>query len=221
MNDVSSHQLVGQEVILTAARTIFRERGFEETTMEDIARAANYTRRTLYAYFQSREEICLLVFLEGLRLRWACQREAMAREATGLDQIRAWGEALGAYYREHPHHLRLQSYWDYKGIDQGRIRSQVFDEFRSVNEEIVAGLRAAFAAGERDGSLRPGLSVDLTIGHYALTLRSVLNKLLFPGYSFAPAEVEPSYRYFLNLFLRALTLHPDDALHPTPKRGNE
>lgn len=217
MMESNGHPPTGQEVILRSARTLFQERGFEETTMEDIARAANYTRRTLYAYFQSREEICLLIFLEGLRLRWDRQREAMAREARGLDRIRAWGEALGAFYREHPHHLRIQAFWDYKGIDQSRIRPHVFDEFRRVNEEIVAGLRDAFAEGQRDGSLRPGLPVDLTIGHYALTLRSVLNKLLFPGYTFAPAEVEPSFRCYLELFLRALTRHPQDAARPATR----
>lgn len=194
-----------RERILGAARNLFLYNGFENTPMEEIARAAGYTRRTLYAHFRSREEICLVVFTNGLRLRWERQRAAMADATTGLGQIRAWGEGLYLFSREQPHDLRLQSYWDYRGIDRRAVRASVFRRFRLLNEEIVAGLRAAFELGERDATIRPGLPIDLTINQYALTLRAVLNKALFPGYSFSPTRVEAAFRHYLDLFIRSIS----------------
>ncbi|QGM99619.1 TetR/AcrR family transcriptional regulator [Methylocystis parvus] len=41
--------------IINAARSAFLEQGFAETSMEGIARAANVSKATLYAYFPSKE----------------------------------------------------------------------------------------------------------------------------------------------------------------------
>ena len=42
--------------ILAAAERLFAEKGTEKTTMDDIAREAEYSKATLYVYFQSRSE---------------------------------------------------------------------------------------------------------------------------------------------------------------------
>ena len=57
-----------QAFIVDSARRLIFERGLEAASMDDIARAAGYTRRTLYAYFRSRDDVCLQVFLAGLRI---------------------------------------------------------------------------------------------------------------------------------------------------------
>jgi AcrR family transcriptional regulator len=43
--------------IQATALRLFLERGFEQTTMDDIARAADVSRRSLFHYFASKEEI--------------------------------------------------------------------------------------------------------------------------------------------------------------------
>lgn len=46
-----------QEEIFSAASTLFAERGFEATTMEDISRKAEFAKGTLYNFFHSKEEL--------------------------------------------------------------------------------------------------------------------------------------------------------------------
>ncbi len=191
-------------LILDAARELIFAHGFDEASMEDIAKAAGYTRRTLYSYFQSREEIGLAVFLEGLRQRHREQQAAVAAAGDGLDKVRAWGEALAAFSREHPQYLRIQLYWDYKGIDESRIHPVAFDEFRALNEEIIAGLRASFEAGVRDGTIRRDLSIDAVISQYAYCLRAILSNVLFPRYTFACFEPAPYIEQYLDLFTDAI-----------------
>ena len=41
--------------LVSAARELFAERGFERTTVRDIAKAANVTERTFYRYFDGKE----------------------------------------------------------------------------------------------------------------------------------------------------------------------
>ncbi len=48
-------------LLVDVARQLFAKNGFEDTSMNDIAVAANRGRRTLYTYFNSKEEIYLAV----------------------------------------------------------------------------------------------------------------------------------------------------------------
>ena len=46
-----------QRDILTAARELFLRRGYHETTLEEIARQADFGKGTIYNYFDSKEEL--------------------------------------------------------------------------------------------------------------------------------------------------------------------
>lgn len=43
--------------ILTAADSLFKEQGFDATTIEQIAKKAEYSKPTIYSYFASKEDI--------------------------------------------------------------------------------------------------------------------------------------------------------------------
>ena len=46
-----------RHTILKVARYMFARRGAENTTMDDVAKASGFGRRTLYTYFSTREEL--------------------------------------------------------------------------------------------------------------------------------------------------------------------
>jgi AcrR family transcriptional regulator len=52
------------ERIVTAARRLFMDKGFSQTTIQDIAEAAEVGLGTLYLYANSKEDLLVLVFLE-------------------------------------------------------------------------------------------------------------------------------------------------------------
>jgi AcrR family transcriptional regulator len=59
-----------REAILAAAEVIFTERDYHEVQMDDVARASNVGKGTLYRYFPSKRELYLAVMFEGIgRLR--------------------------------------------------------------------------------------------------------------------------------------------------------
>jgi len=53
--------------ILTAAEKLFSEKGYAQTTIDDISKASEYSRRTLYAYYESKEDILHHIIEKGLR----------------------------------------------------------------------------------------------------------------------------------------------------------
>lgn len=46
-----------RENIVSAARELFEKKGIEKTTMDDIAKHADYSKSTIYVYFRSKEDI--------------------------------------------------------------------------------------------------------------------------------------------------------------------
>lgn len=57
-----------REHIMRAAETLFSEKGFEMTTIEDISKASEYSRRTIYAYYESKDDILHHIIEKGLLL---------------------------------------------------------------------------------------------------------------------------------------------------------
>jgi len=83
-----------RESIVDAALSLYEKQGYDETTMEEIAAAAEVGTSTLYRYFPTKDQILLDGLLEGDG-RLAAYFEA--RPATE-DVATALGEALNAYF---------------------------------------------------------------------------------------------------------------------------
>ncbi|WP_165855976.1 TetR/AcrR family transcriptional regulator [Marinobacter sp. JSM 1782161] len=88
--------------ILDAAETMFAEKGYDRTSMDDIARTASLSRALLYVYFKDKAAIqrgIMLRAAERLRERF---RAALETGVTGLDKIQAIGTAYYHFWQEEP-----------------------------------------------------------------------------------------------------------------------
>ena len=67
-----------QAVILSAARDMIDETGFDGVTMSALAKRAGLAKGTLYLYVRSKEELFLLLFIESMRTVVARFKEDVA-----------------------------------------------------------------------------------------------------------------------------------------------
>jgi AcrR family transcriptional regulator len=118
------------ESILQAATRLFIERGFDGTSMHEIADALGVTRTAIYYYYKNKEAI--LVALTDNITRVAAQLAEQAAQHEQLSPVEALRTVVGG-------HVRLI-------IDHG-------DQFRVVerSEERLPPKRRAAAAGYRRG----------------------------------------------------------------------
>src|SRR6188768_3924548 len=89
--------------MLDAANALFAERGYEEVSVEDIARSAGVTRGLVHHYFGGRKDVylALLERLESVReegLRPPVGRSARARVADTVSRWLDWTEANRTIY---------------------------------------------------------------------------------------------------------------------------
>jgi AcrR family transcriptional regulator len=192
--------------IIKCARRLFAQKGIENSTMEDIAVMADYTRRTLYTYFKSFDEICLLVLLEDQGIRWEMQKAAVGKADTGLAKLRAWAGTLYKFVRDNPQYARLEAYWDYRGLNPGRIGRVLFNRFVERNNKLADGLREIIRQGIADGSMRSDLHTDMIVSQFLYSLRSIINRTVSPGYSFAVFDSEEYVNNYIDLFCRGISV---------------
>jgi len=78
-----------REAIIDAALRLFDERGFEKTTIADIAAAADIAPRTFFGYFRSKEDVVFADFPEVSEQIARRLRERDEGE-TAIDALKAW-----------------------------------------------------------------------------------------------------------------------------------
>jgi AcrR family transcriptional regulator len=172
--------------------------------MEDVAREAGCTRRTFYAYFDGWEDLCVQVLLEDLNSRWEVQRQAVLEAADGVSALRTWAETYWDFARQHPESLHLQSFIDYHSISLDQVGSEARTSYRATVDPVVETLQAVFYRGQEDGSIRADLDRDECLGQFAYSLRAVMNRVLFPGESFASFDPDRFVASFIDLFMRSI-----------------
>jgi AcrR family transcriptional regulator len=150
-----------REAIVEAALRLFEERGFDQTTIADIAEAADIAPRTFFGYFPSKEDVVFADFqmtLDGLSARLADRPE----DETAIDAIRAW---IGKRLEE----MDLTD-------DRERCRKRVIGESEALAahnralmgrvEELLAG-HIARDLGDRPDDVRPRMIASAVIGALA------------------------------------------------------
>ncbi len=93
--------------ILEAARKVFAKKGFDQTTVEDIAAAAGVAKGTLYLYFRSKREIYFEALKEGLLALHAESDRRMGSCTTAAEKIRAFISTRDKYCEENSDFFRI------------------------------------------------------------------------------------------------------------------
>lgn len=140
--------------ILAAAGRLFAEKGTEKTTMDDIARAAEYSKATLYVYFQSKEEIINAILLNGMILLKQKLHEAIEGGGSWRRTCEALYLVLFRFCGENP-----LTYGVATGamslVQEGEIPSKGVSDILRVHREIDEELERFLTRGIAEGAVNP------------------------------------------------------------------
>jgi AcrR family transcriptional regulator len=139
--------------ILAAAERLFAEKGTERTTMDDIAREAEYSKATLYVYFQSKVEIINAILLSGMVLLKKKIHEAIESQPDWLPAYDAVCAAIIRFYDDNPTAFDAAT----GGICLEEEDAKGVTEILRVSKEIDEELAAFLERGTASGVVRPDL----------------------------------------------------------------
>lgn len=145
--------------ILTAARELFDVNGIDKTTMDDIARHADYSKSTIYVYFKSKEDIFNSIVGEYLDELEIEIRQSLSRETDFeksyyrfCDLLVAFEEKYPGYFASLTGDIRLNN--QRKG--NGMIKQDMGREIRILITELIE-------KGINNNALRKDIELEATV----------------------------------------------------------
>lgn len=86
---------IKREAVLNAAAKLFCERGYERTSLSDLAEMLNITKPTVYYYFPSKDDILLAVIRRAQEEAIGFLEKIRYSQATGIEKLRQMLVAYG------------------------------------------------------------------------------------------------------------------------------
>lgn len=94
-----------REEIVHAAEKVFFSRGFEKSTMEDVAETAELSKGTLYLYFKSKEDLHMAVALKAIAMLNSLTSGIRQLKENALEKLIRMGRACIVFTSVHPDHM--------------------------------------------------------------------------------------------------------------------
>lgn len=153
---------VHRENISSAASSLFMEKGITATSMDDIAKAAGYSKATLYVYFENKEEIIGVLVLNSMKKLCAYIATALQQEENTRARYDLICQGLTQYQEEFPFYFKMVL--DKINIDfETNAYLPEEKETYQVGEEINQMLKDFLLQGIEKGELRSDIEIVPTV----------------------------------------------------------
>ena len=146
--------------IIQAAEQLYSEIGWEELTVEHVARRARLSRALVYVYFRDKDDLHLAIVersLERLRQRFQAAADG---ERLGIDKVEAIGRAYIAFSQEVPHYFDACSRFHARPSEDGSTDAQVV-ACSEAGQRVLRVIAASIEQGFEDGSIRSDLGAPM------------------------------------------------------------
>ena len=146
---------IREEYIINAAEKIFTVMGYNGASMEEIAKEAQFTRKTVYQYFEDKEDLYFAVISRGFQQLLYYFKEDIKNGITGFEKLQCLTSAYYRFYQDFPSTLNLMNYVGYiKSKKEDTPKHEDFNKIIGLLPQEVANV---IDEGKVDGSIRTDL----------------------------------------------------------------
>ncbi len=193
--------------ILEASETLFSEKGFAESKIEDIAEKAGYSRRTIYAYFFGKDDILHCIIAKGLQ-KLKADIEGILKEGGGYYAVfyRIF-EAMESYVESCPQSAEnvMQAKSEKLIVAKSPAVQKILTLGTEINELLIDFVERGKQLGTVRAEVIPAFSVFVLWSEVTALLELVKSKGAFFEKSFSVSKKEflkYGYRQILNGILK-------------------
>ncbi len=193
-----------RQQIMVAAKRVFTQKGYEKSTMEDIAREAELSPGTLYLYFKSKDELYASLCLRVLRFINVKVDHVINEENTTYEEKQeGLLRAMRDVYAYDP--LILNNMFHLQSSDTLRTLSpDLLDEINDLSRKALQSMAGMFEHGINTGHIidrNPLALADIVWALFSgIVLWEESKKMINPNRS----DLEKSFELAFDIFGRGL-----------------
>jgi AcrR family transcriptional regulator len=159
--------------IIHAAEKLFLEKGIESTTMDNIAREAEYSKATIYVYFKNKEEIISSITLISMKMYFNIITEVLAKSTDIYQQYYDLCYSLVNFHKEYPFYYECLLRKINVDIDLEET-PKVYMEIYDAGEEINKVIGSMLENGIKQGIIRSDIHTMETVFFLWASISSVI-----------------------------------------------
>ena len=198
---------IHRQRIAVAAETLFASKGVSVTSMDDIAKAAGYSKATLYVYFQSKEEIIGVLALKSMEGLYECLSQALQSTKSMQEKYYLLCQALLQYSEDYPFYFKTVLEQINIDMEHSDCPKEDYETFH-IGEKINHLLYDFLSEGIKSGIFRDDLVILPTIFSFWGALSGLI-QLATNKETYLLQELNQTKQEFLNygftMFYRSIT----------------
>jgi AcrR family transcriptional regulator len=150
-----------RNAILDAAESLIFQKGIENTTMEEVAEKAEFSKGALYLYFKNKEELYLGITQRGFDILQSLFEKAIDGNYNGMEKIERIGRAYVAFWKKYPHYYGALLFFQANTfeITEENPCAMACEEHGYKGLEVLVN---ALAEGIKDQTIRPDINPEIT-----------------------------------------------------------
>lgn len=143
-----------KEAIIDAAEKVIASKGFDNSTMDEIAEKAELGKGTLYLYFSSKTSIYLAICERGSRLLNQKLAKVITLDISGIDMVKKMGHVYLQFIQENPIYFNSFNFFE-NALSEDRLEeSDLTDKLQEHGVEAMTYVVRALQIGMQDGSIK-------------------------------------------------------------------
>lgn len=170
--------------IIVKAEKLFCLNGFDNTSMNELAKEVEYTKRTIYKYFSCKEDLFFAVVLRGYKRLWNSVKIESSKGKTGFEKLKFSYSAFHKLYCKEPSLLALMGMIGLVQSKNSDLEIPFKEKFFSFNKFMFEEIQELFEIGKVDGSIRSDIEIPTLMYSSIFTLTGFFNLLSITGKSY-------------------------------------
>ncbi|MBK1813279.1 TetR/AcrR family transcriptional regulator [Clostridium sp. YIM B02505] len=153
-----------RDIIDAAERVIF-SKGYDVATMDDVAKAAEFSKRTVYVYFKSKEQIYFEIMIRGYKIliQMIDDYEKKASNDTGIYKIRKLGLIFLEFSKQYEDYFSAIMNYENGEMDFSTgVTDMAKQECYELGERIFDYLTCSLKIGIEDGTIDNEIDITNT-----------------------------------------------------------
>lgn len=151
-----------KEQIMKAAVRLFSEKGFAQTTINDISKTSEYSRRTIYAYYESKEDILHHIVEKGLLILKQNIEDSINFYEDFMEQYKGICIAMSKYQNDYSHSANHVNSANSANLDFNSL-SDTVKHILVLGTEINNLLAEFIEGGKSKGIVHPDVVPMMTV----------------------------------------------------------